>query len=58
MTEILEKSLERYEKTKQNRCSRCLKKGLEMDSCDGCGKDFCLECLTGYGELVFCEKCK
>ena len=59
MTEILEKALALYQKQKkQNRCPQCLKKGSEMDSYEECGKDFCLECLTGYGELVFCKNCE
>jgi HSP90 family molecular chaperone len=62
--EVLEKALECYKKYREdkNRCSQCLKKRLEMDSCDECGKNFCAECLTYYeeesGELAFCSKCK
>jgi hypothetical protein len=46
------------------KCSQCLKKFLlgETDTCDECGKDFCVECLTYHeeagGELAFCSKCK
>jgi hypothetical protein len=56
--EILERALAEYKKKRQNRCSQCSKKVSEMDACDNCGKDFCLECLTYYDELGFCKKCK
>jgi hypothetical protein len=41
-------------------CPQCLKSfpKEETDHCEKCGQRFCSECLTGYGELVFCEKCK
>jgi hypothetical protein len=41
-------------------CSQCLKSfpKEEGKNCEECNKIFCQECLTYYGELVFCEKCK
>lgn len=43
---------------KKSKCPHCIKKGLEMDSCDECEKDFCIECLTYYEELAFCKNCE
>jgi hypothetical protein len=60
MVEILEKAVANYQKS--DKCPQCLKKGSEMDACDECDKDFCVECLTyceeAGGELAFCSKCK
>ena len=56
MVEILEKAVANYQKN--DKCSQCLKKGSKMNSCEECGKDFCVECLTYYGELGFCLKCR
>jgi hypothetical protein len=56
MVEVLEKAVADYQES--DKCPQCFKKGSEMDACDECGKDFCVECLTYYGELGFCEKCK
>lgn len=57
MVEILEKAVASYQKSDEC-CSQCFKKGLEIDSCEECGKDFCVECLIYYEELAFCKKCK
>ena len=46
------------------KCPQCLKLVSEADNCDGCGKSFCVECLTyqgekgSEGELGFCRKCE
>jgi len=46
------------------KCSNCLKLVSETDNCDGCDKNFCVECLTYHsekgseGELAFCPKCE
>ena len=41
-------------------CPQCLKtvSENETDNCDSCGKIFCLECLTCFEELAFCEDCE
>ncbi|CAG8623922.1 8344_t:CDS:2 [Ambispora leptoticha] len=59
----LKSLVEEIEKVK---CPQCLKlvPESETDNCDGCGKNFCVECLTyqgekgSEGELVFCPKCE
>jgi hypothetical protein len=40
------------------KCPDCLKPVSETDNCEECDKIFCKECLTYYGELVFCLKCE
>lgn len=50
--------------SKENsKCPQCFKliSESETDNCEKCGKSFCVECLTYYGnnsELAFCAKCQ
>lgn len=47
----------------KTKCSQCFKLFLEseIDNCDKCGKNVCIQCLTYYGKekrLAFCPKCE
>jgi hypothetical protein len=47
------------QKAKCSQCSKNLSEE-ETDHCEECGKVFCQQCLTYYGEnseLAFCESC-